>query len=73
MSELKEEELSQVSGGYEPGDVEYLYCKYCPGMHNQTFKRYGSGWDGTGWRDCSIWECSECHLENYYDEQGHLI
>lgn len=72
--ELNEEELSNVFGGYNIGDKEARYCKYCEKNTTQTFDRVGSGYSGYRLYGCFIWRCDECNNDNYYDAiTGNLI
>ena len=65
MSELKkelnEEELSEVSGGWEVGEEFYSYCPFCYGKTKHVI--------------CSLWddlECKTCgnHHKHISSDQG---
>ena len=73
--ELKENELSKVTGGFSIGDEETKYCKYCGAKKILIYQGHYSGWDEYGKSHyCNVWRCSECGNDNYYDEfSGELI
>ena len=65
--ELKEEDISKVSGGNNLIDtVKTQYCKYCQCNTEQVYTRSGLGWDSNGdSHTCDIWSCQVCNNENY--------
>lgn len=55
--ELKEEDLSKVSGGgYDPGETFYTYCPYC---YTKSQKHLVHVW-------ASDLECLKCHEHHRY-------
>ena len=50
------------------------YCKYCKNWKDVIYVGTAEGWGNIHPEWCAIWECTECHGNNYFSlAHGNLI